>query len=360
MFNPSRFRVARKKRRFGKTRLAERVGVSLRTISAYESGEHAPPPETAEHLAGILNFPLDFFFGEDLHEASEEDASFRRLARMTAATREAALASGSLVMLIHDWVRGRFALPPSVVPDFREENPETAAIELRNEWGIGEKPIRNMVHLLESKGVCVFSMSETTDIDAFSLWRDSTPFVFLNTMKSAEHSRFDAAHELGHLVLHQQVGANGKSAECEANQFASAFLMPRGSVLARAPVLPSLRMLIDLKKQWIVSVAALAYRLHDMKLIRDWHYRQLCIEISQNGYRKSEPEGAPREMSLVFGKVFQMLRRDGVTKSDVARDLKCNLEDLDQALFGLIVTGLQGGGQRSARAPKGRPIHIVK
>jgi hypothetical protein len=119
-------------------------------------------------------------------------------------------------------------------------------------------------------------------------------------------------------------------------------------------------MLIDLKKQWIVSVAALAYRLHDLKVIKDWHYRQLCIEISQYGYRKSEPEGAQRELSLVFGKVFQMLRQEGVPKSAVARDLRCNLEDLDQALFGLIITGLHGGGQRDVRAPNGRSIHIVK
>lgn len=42
------------------------------------------------------------------------------------------------------------------------------------------------------------------EIDAFSLWRDDRPYIFLNTSKSAERSRFDAAHELGHLVLHRQ------------------------------------------------------------------------------------------------------------------------------------------------------------
>jgi len=203
-------------------------------------------------------------------------------------------------------------------------------------------------------------MAETGDIDAFSLWRETTPFVFLNTMKSAEHSRFEAAHELGHLVLHRKVGSHGKTAEQEANQFASAFLMPQGSILGRAPMLPNLNVLIELKKQWIVSVAALAYRLHGLKLIRDWHYRSLCVEISQLGYRKSEPEGAPPEMSMVLGKVFRILRNEGITKADVARELNYNVEDLDKAIFGLVMTGLQGGGPSGVRETNERSIRLVK
>ncbi|HWT04369.1 MAG TPA: XRE family transcriptional regulator [Xanthomonadales bacterium] len=362
MFNPSRLRVARKKRRFNKTRLAELVGVNLRVITAYESGEYAPAPDTMSRLAQVLNFPADFFLGEDLYEPSLETASFRSLARMTAGTREAALASGALAMLLHDWIERRFSLPSCQIPDLREEDPETAAIALRHEWGLGERPVRNMLHLLESKGIRVFSMVEDSiDIDAFSLWRDATPFVFLNTLKSAEHSRFDAAHELGHLVLHRQAQAHGKEAEQEANLFASSFLMPRSSVLARAPVLPNLRALIELKKQWIVSVAALAYRLHALNLIKDWHYRNLCIEISQHGYRAKEPAGAPSEMSQVLGKVFQALRSDGITKTGLAHDLNYNVEDLEQVIFGLVMTGLQGGGgQSGVREANQRSIHLVK
>jgi IrrE N-terminal-like domain len=60
------------------------------------------------------------------------------------------------------------------------------------------------------------------------------PFVFLNTLKSGEHSRFDAA-ELGHLVLHRHAAPNGQEAEQDANAFASALLMPSASVRAHAP-----------------------------------------------------------------------------------------------------------------------------
>src|SRR5438094_162699 len=76
---------------------------------------------------------------------------------------------------------------------------------------------------------------DAKEVDAFSMWHGETPFVFLNTKKSCERSRFDAAHELGHLVLHRHGVPQGQQAEAEANAFASAFLMPRASVLAMAP-----------------------------------------------------------------------------------------------------------------------------
>src|SRR3546814_15647567 len=93
-----------------------------------------------------------------------------------------------------------------------------------------------MIKLLESKGVHVFSLAEDTkNVDAFSCWRNGQPFVFLNTFKSAERSRFDAAHELAHLVLHRHGGPQGREAETEANQFASALLMPHAALVSTIP-----------------------------------------------------------------------------------------------------------------------------
>src|SRR3546814_6955040 len=98
-----------------------------------------------------------------------------------------------------------------------------------------------MIKLLESKGVHVFSLAEDTkNVDAFSCWRNGQPFVFLNTFKSAERSRFDAAHELAHLVLHRHGGPQGREAETEANQFASAFLMPHADLVSTLPYVSSI------------------------------------------------------------------------------------------------------------------------
>jgi Zn-dependent peptidase ImmA (M78 family) len=243
-----------------------------------------------------------------------------------------------------------------------ERDPEAAAAAVRQHWGLGQQPVKNLLHLLESKGVRVFSLSiDAAEVDAFSLWKDSLPFVFLNTRKSAEHSRFDAAHELGHLLLHRHAAPGGREAEAEADAFASAFLMPRGSVLAHAPRFATLEQLIRLKRIWTVSLSALTYRLHAVGLLSDWHYRGLCIEISQRGFRKSEPEEAPRENSQVLAKVFAALRAEGMTKGDIAAQLGIHPSEIDQLAFGLMLVSLtETAGDSAARGGKVVRLRLVK
>src|SRR5258706_6729103 len=64
--------------------------------------------------------------------------------------------------MITDWFESRFDLPPIRIPNLYLYEPEEAARALRQEWELGEKPISNMLHLLESKGARVFSLSENT------------------------------------------------------------------------------------------------------------------------------------------------------------------------------------------------------
>lgn len=346
-FNPTRLSLARKRRGLTKTKLAELVGVEVRSITGYESGEFRPEWERLQLLAEKLHFPVQFFVGDDAQEISPDVVSFRSMSKMTAGQRDSALSAGVIALMFNQWVEQRFELPVADLPDLSQEaSPKTAAAALRRIWGLGELPIKNIVHLLEARGVRVFSLSiDTTHVDAYSMWYSTTPFVFLNTMKSCERSRFDAAHELGHLVLHRHAGPKDRSAEREANEFASAFLMPEGSVYANAPAMPTVDLLVRHKAYWTVSVAALAYRLKDLRILNDWHYRTLCIEIAKRGYQKKEPNEAPREMSMVFQKIFAALREDGLNRSDIAKALSVHVNELDELVFGLVLTVLSGDAQ---------------
>lgn len=342
-----------------KNKLAQLVGLTGRSVSAYEAGEAEPSAATVDELARVLGFPRDFFAAPDIDEPLPEVASFRALTRMTAGQRDAALAAGALAVELAAWVDARFDLPHGEVPDLRHHDPEAAAEVVRAQWGLGERPIGNMVHLLEAKGTRVFSLAEEcATLDAFSMWRGDLAFVFLNTQKSAEHGRFDAAHELGHLVLHRHGGPRGREAEVEANRFAAAFLMPRASVLAVAPRFVSVDGLIELKEAWSVSVAALAHRLRSLKLVTEWHYRSLCIEISQRGYRRSEPKGIARELSMVYRKVFDALRSEGVSKADLARDLHLRVNDVEALVFGLVLQQV-GRGTHNGSTPRRGQLKLV-
>lgn len=341
-FNPKRLTLARRRRGLTKTKLADLLGIEVRSITGYESDEYKPDRDRLMQLAEKLHFPAQFFFGDNLDEIAPDIVSFRSMSKMTAGQRDAALGAGAIALLLNQWIEAMFELPQAALPDLSQEtSPEMAADTLRRLWGLGELPVKNMIHLLEAKGVRVFSLSiDTTQVDAFSMWHAETPFVFLNTKKSCEHSRFDAAHELGHLVLHRHAGARGQEVEREANAFASAFLMPRACVLANAPRMATVDQLIRFKPYWTVSVAALAYRLHDVGLVSDWHYRTLCIEIAKRGYRKREPNEAHRETSQILAKIFSALREEGVTKMDIAASLNVHADELDQLVFGLALTSL--------------------
>lgn len=360
-FNPNRLSLARRRRGLTKTKLAELVGVEVRSITGYESGEFRPERERLQLLADKLHFPVKFFVGDDAQEITPDAVSFRSMSKMTAGQRDSALGAGAVALMLNQWIEQRFELPVASLPDLSQEpSPTAAAVALRRIWGLGELPIKNMVHLLEARGVRVFSLSlDTAHVDAYSMWYSSTPFVFLNTMKSCERSRFDAAHELGHLVMHRHAGPKARAAEREANEFASAFLMPEGSVLANAPVMPTVDLLIKHKVFWTVSVAALAYRLKDLRLVNEWHYRSLCIEIAQRGYQKSEPNEAPRETSQVFQKVFAALREDGLTRSDIAAALSVHVNELDELVFGLALTALAGDAQAPTR-PRRPLLQVIE
>jgi Zn-dependent peptidase ImmA (M78 family) len=221
---------------------------------------------------------------------------------------------------------------------------------LRAHWGIGERPIGNLIHLLESEGVRVFSLAERgKQIDAYSLWYRNLPFMFLNTAKTPEHSRMDAAHELGHLVLHQHGVSRGRDAEKDAQAFGAAFLMPQGSVRAAVPklVTPSFHELANLKLHWRVSLGALAHRLYSLGLLTEYSYRGIFIQLSRYG-RSREPNGIERETSQVLAKVFGALKADGITKADAAKKLDLYTEDVEALIFGLSITPVAESGRTVA------------
>jgi len=346
MYNPTRLTVARKRNGLTMTALADKIGMSPRSISQYESGGQQPPADVLDRIVEVLGFPTAFFAGDDLDMPRVGSVSFRALSKMSAIERDRALSQGALALKLNTWIEQRFDLPMTDLPDLSQEtDPEAAATSLRQQWGLGEAPIRNMIHLLEAKGVRVYSLAvDSLNVDAFSMWYNQTPMIFLNLQKSAERSRYDAAHELGHLVLHRHaLKEDTRSAEDDANRFASSLLMPRAGTIARSVRFVTVQHLIAHKKFWMVSVAALNHRLHELGIMNPWQYRHLSAEISRRGYRTDEPNPARRESSQLLSKVLNELRDDDLSQQDIAVSLDFPRSEVEKLLFGLAMTSIAGG-----------------
>lgn len=340
MLNASRLAVARKRRGLTLTSLSDSTGLSTKSLSDYEKGRGKPTESTVRLLADALRVSPSFLFAADIDEIPVDAVSFRALSKMTARQRDTALSAGRVAILINDWIESRFDLPRPDIPSLTGRDPESAAEEVRARWGLGEKPISNMLHLLEAHGVRVYSLTaENAQLDAYSLYWRTKPFIFLSTLKSAERGRFDASHELGHLVLHgEHQLPHGPEAELQANRFAAAFLMPKASILAAGLRYASVQQILRAKPTWNVAAMALTHRLNELGLLTEWGYRSTCVQLSRMGYRSGEPHGTSRESSQLLAKVFKALRSDGVRPADIASELGISAKELRAHVFGLTLT----------------------
>ena len=361
MFNMGRFDLARQRRGLTKRELAHRLEVTDRTVSNWYNNQQVDE-KNLEKAAEILDFPINFFYGREVEKIQVESVSFRALTKMTARKRDMAISQTILAEMISDWIDQNFDLPLPNVPDLHElrsdfstatigsldetdENdvryyleysyPEACADTVRKAWGLGEQPIPNLIALLESKGIRVFSLTdEAQDVDACCRWTSGRPFIFLNTSRTAERCRFDLAHELGHLVMHKHGIIEGIHVEQEANAFASAFLMPRRSLLADPLRIPSLKSILSKKVIWQVSAAALTYRYNKLGIITDWNATSIYRQLAQKG-RNNEPNPLPHESSLLLDKVFQALAQENFDFSKMTNDLCLNLVEVNNLTFNL-------------------------
>jgi len=355
IFAAERLLLARHRRGLNKTQLAKRVGVTASTITAFERADREPPSETVARLAEVLDFPVDFFFTEMTNSLPLDAASFRSLARMTAGQRNAALASGTLAIHLNEWITNKYRLPEADVPELDPVviDPEGAARHVRTHWGLGLLPIPNVLRRLEAHGIRVFALGvEYREVDAFSFWDNGTPYIIAGTHKTPERQVFDLAHELGHLVLHRDhAKPRGRDEERQADAFASNFLMPREDVIRAAPRSASLASLAKAKHRWRVSLAALAFRLHSLNLITDWHYHTLCVQIASVIGRDKEVDSLPREQSQTLTKVLALMREDGLSRADLAAALHVHQPEIDGLLGGLVVSVIDGGGEGGEPTP---------
>ena len=169
-------------------------------------------------------------------------------------------------------------------------------------------------------------------VDAFSLLlRDRPLIVLVKDKADAARSNFDAAHELGHLLLHHDAEPANVVREHEANAFASAFLMPATAMLRELPGRVDWQALLALKRRWHVSLQALLYRARTLGRISESAYKRAMVRLSAAGWRTREPGdlGDPEAPTLI-AKAVSLLEEAGLLERiDLARRVRITEDMLE-------------------------------
>ena len=386
-FVPARLTEVRIARGLTKTALADCADISRQSISNYEAGTHSPQRSTLLQLAYHLNVQPMFFL-RPMEDRKRNTIFWRSLASATQRSRDRALRRYDWLKEIVDFLHEYIILPDVNVPDFdigqiealEDDEPERLAQQARRHWGLGDGPIADLVLLLENNGVVVCRDElNANKLDAFSEWSlsDFKPYVVLGADKaSAVRSRFDAAHELGHLCIHKRVqksklNTRFKTLEKQANRFAGAFLLPAESFADDFQAV-DLDVFALMKERWRVSIAMMIYRCGDLNILSEEGSKQMWIQYARKGWNRGEPLDdllQPEEPRLLRRSI-ELLVSEGVSKDNIKHNLGfdsrtierlCNLRsgylDEDSAQITVLprIKLVSEGGQ-----PKGAPnIHSL-
>ncbi len=347
---PECIREAREARGYTAPRFAEALGISRQALSQFEVGQTSPSAETLGRIIRLTGQPLSFFTRSRPRSREAFGTAFwRSLKRMTEPER---LRIARRLDWLHDitcYLERYIDLPAPNLPAFEWFDPSTAdmgdieraAAELRVHWGLGAGPIPNLCALLEANGIVVFREEvRAPDMSAVSRWQAGRPVMCLSADRhNAFRSRFDAAHELAHLVLHAGVEVNDdnlKIIERQADRFAGAFLLPTQS-FSREVISTSLNHFVTLKKRWKVSIQAMVYRCKDLGLLKEHHAKYIWRQMNARNMRIVEPldDTYEPEQPVVLKQAIQMLLQHNVQAKEQIRDaLNLNEHDVE-AICGL-------------------------
>lgn len=323
-FYGSKLRLARQMKGYTLQQLGEAASVSRQHIHQLESqNDKAPTESVMMALAEALDVEEGFFY-EKLHsEVVAEQCHFRKRKTTPVGVVHRVVAYSTLFEELISLILDEYELPVANFAfmsdrlgnstDYTPELIEEVALATRNHWGLGiDAPIDDMTSVLENNGAIISCFSAVSEkVDALSVHRTHPLILRDQSKESACRMRFDLAHECGHLIMHEGIETGDNKTESEANQFASAFLLPRGAFTAE--FLPcvaggrfSWKALERLKLRWKVSLRAIIYRAHYLGLITAQQYRYANVYLNKKGFTKDEPVDnqismeAPKILATVF------------------------------------------------------------
>ncbi|WP_020003661.1 helix-turn-helix domain-containing protein [Brachyspira innocens] len=289
--------------------ISKKLDISKQTFSLYENNKINAPFEKIFLLSKELNFPIQYFYEKDNVNIDSKTTYFRSLMKTTKKYRVEQIVKMEHLGLICNVLFEYINFPKLNLPSIKYKNNlskndiENIAQNVRDYWNLGTNPIDNIIRVVEENGIIVTKFeTSTNDIDAFShlvdIDNNSIYLIALSKNKdSLPRNKFDVAHELGHILLHEWSEdiesisrEEYKLKEEEANYFASSFLLPKDEFIKDFKKGGNrLEFYIHLKSKWKVSIGAMLYRAKYLGLITNTQYQNTIKIMNKKGILKKEP-----------------------------------------------------------------------
>ncbi|MDI1225321.1 MULTISPECIES: XRE family transcriptional regulator [Acinetobacter] len=329
--------------------LGTKLDCTRQYLHKVETGQTLPNDQFIEKVANYFNVPHSFF--TQLKSVLQEDQiHFRSNRTAKVSFKQIVIARGEYIKRLTEYLDSKLRLPKYDIhnsdDDLVAHDPviEYIAEQCRDKWGLGLGPISNMVRLCETHGIIVTTFpSVSKEVDALSLATKRPVFVRNEAKESICRQRFDLAHELGHLVLHDGIVTGDRLTESQANHFASALLIPQVMMRTHFPTWYkngryNWSKLSEFKQTWKVSKAAILYRAKQLGLLTSEQYTSGVIYLKKTGEGINEKEDhlIPMEKPELLQACFILLAKKKIFAEDIAAALEINVNFLEN-LVGLDI-----------------------
>lgn len=315
---PERLKAARKMKGYSLQDLSDALQGewNKQLLNRLETGEANPDSEMISKLSKGLNVTADYFFRQS--SVALEDIKFRKQKKLSAKEEEKVIHKTAEYLeryLELENLLGINSLPaftPKAKKVTNAEEVEIAAVELREDWGIGGDCIFNVIEMLEEHCVKVVALPTDAAFSGMStIIKDSIAVVVLNDSKDIPivRKRFTALHELAHLYLNLD-GFEEKEAEKLCDRFAGAMLLPAAKLKAyfgekRTQVI--MKELYLIAADYGISLAAIMYRALSLGIISPSYHK--FFMINYNRYKTKEKEFAVYNCPEVSDRFLQLLMK---------------------------------------------------
>ena len=375
--DPQRLTLARWAAGMTKRELAARLEMSPASITQYESGNTVPRDGTVARMALLLGVPTEYLERDPTRRRPfvGSRSFFRSLRGSRQWERDQADARAEHIFDLVSYLERRVRLPAVDVPEHPKlfagagrRDLEQVASQVRAAWELPAGPVGHVVRLLEAHGVVPVRLRSTGPrVDAFSRWFETRPLVILWDGKDDKaRSRFDAAHELGHLVMHHEAQPGERELELQAHAFAAAFLMPADQIIdslpRRTPRAGDWQHLFELRRRWGVSVAALLYRARELRTLPEAGFRRSMIRLGEMGLRHHDGValGEPEQPELLATAIAMLARAKDLRFQDVARALRFSQRQLQDVLGSQLPVVMKELSEEQLSGPTGAPLALAE